>query len=214
MDKVFGIDPELVLDDVSGDLPDAGSLQVNGGIADSPLAGLSDSTSPEASGMTPLASSAAGRKLEVYASKTRAQALSLTGANPQALFFPTDADSIVFNGKEYGVAPYYVDTALTDGMSVDLVLSRVGKPSDLSAAVLAGRPVIGWYGTSIYEKTELYPISVKVSSSIVYLTWTEHYRGNRIELHSAVLNYTGENWTSCKLYEYRFSEGIYTPPAE
>ena len=120
----------------------------------------------------------------------------------------------MFNGKEYGVAPYYVDTALTDGMSVDLVLSRVGKPSDLSAAVLAGRPVIGWYGTSIYEKTELYPISVKVSSSIVYLTWTEHYRGNRIELHSAVLNYTGENWTSCKLYEYRFSEGIYTPPAE
>lgn len=161
----------------------------------------------------PLASPT-GKLLEVYASKTRAQALSLTGANPQALFFPTDAESIVFNGKEYGVAPYYVDTALTDGMSVDLVLSRVGKPSDLSAAVLAGRPVIGWFGTSIYEKTELYPISVKVSSSIVYLTWTEHYRGNRIELHSAVLNYTGENWTSCKLYEYRFSEGIYTPPAE
>jgi hypothetical protein len=140
--------------------------------------------------------------------------LSLTGANPQALFFPTDAESIVFNGKEYAAGPYYVNTALTNDMSVDIVLSRVGKPSDLFAAVLASRPVIGWYGTSIYEKTELYPISVKVSSSIVYLTWTKHYRGNRIELCSAVLNYTGENWTSCKLYEYRFTAGVYTPPAE
>lgn len=202
MRKDFEIDSEIIIDDVRGNLPDEGSLQVNGNTADIP------------SGVIPLASTAVGQKLKVYASKTRAQALSLTGANPQALFFPTDAESIVFNGKEYGVAPYYVDTALTDGMSVDLVLSRVGKPSDLSSAVLAGRPVIGWYGTSIYEKTELYPISVRVSSSIVYLTWTEHYRGNRIELHSAVLNYTGENWTSCKLYEYRFSEGIYTPPAE
>lgn len=202
MRKDFEIDSEIIIDDVRGNLPDEGSLQVNGNTADIP------------SGVIPLASTAVGQKLKVYASKTRAQALSLTGANPQALFFPTDAESIIFNGKEYGVAPYYVDTALTDGMSVDLVLSRVGKPSDLSAAVLAGRPVIGWYGTSIYEKTELYPISVKVSSSIVYLTWTEHYRGNRIELHSVVLNYTGENWTSCNLYEYRFSEGIYTPPAE
>lgn len=51
----------------------------------------------------PLASPT-GKLIEVYASKTRAQALSLTGANPQALFFPTDADSIVFNGKEYGVS--------------------------------------------------------------------------------------------------------------
>lgn len=202
MRKDFEIDSEIIIDDVRENLPDEGSLQVNGNTADIP------------SGVIPLASTAVGQKLKVYASKTRAQALSLTGANPQALFFPTDAESIVFNGKEYGVAPYYVDTALTDGMSVDLVLRRVGKPSDLSAAVLAGRPVIGWYGTSIYEKTGLYPISVKVSSSIVYLTWTEHYRGNRIELHSAVLNYTGENWTSCKLYDYRFTAGVYTPPAE
>lgn len=162
----------------------------------------------------PLASPT-GKILEVYASKTRAEALSLTGANPQALFFPTDAESIVFNGKEYGARPYYVNTALTNGLSVDLVLRNVGKPSDLSAAVLAGRPVIGWYGTSIYEKKELYPISVNISSSsIVYLTWTEHYRGNRIELRSAVLNYTGDKWTSCKLYNYRFTTGVYTPPAE
>jgi hypothetical protein len=202
MRKDFEIDSEIIIDDVRENLPDEGSLQVNGNTADIP------------SGVIPLASTAVGQKLKVYASKTRAQALSLTGANPQALFFPTDAESIVFNGKEYVAGPYYVNTALANGTNVDLVLSRVGKPSDLFAAVLAGRPVIGWYGTSIYKKTELYPISVKVSSSSVYLTWTEHYRGNRIELRSAVLNYTGENWTSCKLYEYRFSEGIYTPPAE
>lgn len=202
MRKDFEIDSEIIIDDVRENLPDEGSLQVNGNTADIP------------SGVIPLASTAVGQKLKVYASKTRAQALSLTGANPQALFFPTDAESIVFNGKEYVAGPYYVDTALMNGLSVDLVLRRVGKPSDLSAAVLAGRPVIGWYGTSIYEKKELYPISVNVSSSIVYLTWTEHYRGNRIELHSAVLNYTGDEWTSCKLYDYRFTAGVYTPPAE
>ena len=202
MRKDFEIDSEIIIDDVRENLPDEGSLQVNGNTADIP------------SGVIPLASTAVGQKLKVYASKTRAEALSLTGANPQALFFPTDAESIVFNGKEYGAGPYYVDTALINGLSMDLVLRRVGKPSDLSAAVLAGRPVIGWYGTSIYEKKELYPISVKVSSSIVYLTWTEHYRGDRIELHSAVLNYTGDEWTSCKLYDYRFTAGVYTPPAE
>lgn len=202
MRKDFEIDSEIIIDDVRENLPDEGSLQVNGNTADIP------------SGVIPLASTAVGQKLKVYASKTRAQALSLTGANPQALFFPTDAESIVFNGKEYVAGPYYVDTALMNGLSVDLVLRRVGKPSDLSAAVLAGRPVIGWYGTSIYEKKELYPISVNVSSSIVYLTWTEHYRGDRIELHSAVLNYTGDEWTSCKLYDYRFTAGVYTPPAE
>lgn len=202
MRKDFEIDSEIIIDDVRENLPDEGSLQVNGNTADIP------------SGVIPLASTAVGQKLKVYASKTRAEALSLTGVNPQALFFPTDAESIVFNGKEYGAGPYYVNTSLTNGLSVDLVLRRVGKPSDLSAAVLAGRPVIGWYGTSIYEKKELYPISVKVSSSIVYLTWTEHYRGNRIELHSAVLDYTGDEWTSCKLYDYRFTAGAYTPPAE
>lgn len=202
MRKDFEIDSEIIIDDVRENLPDEGSLQVNGNTADIP------------SGVIPLASTAVGQKLKVYASKTRAEALSLTGANPQALFFPTDAESIVFNGKEYGAGPYYVNTALVNGLSVDLVLRRVGKPSDLSAAVLAGRPVIGWYGTSIYEKKELYPISVKVSSSIVYLTWTEHYRGDRIELHSAVLNYTGDEWTSCKFYDYRFTAGVYTPPAE
>jgi hypothetical protein len=202
MRKDFEIDSEIIIDDVRENLPDEGSLQVNGNTADIP------------SGVIPLASTAVGQKLKVYASKTRAQALSLTRANPQALFFPTDAESIVFNGKEYGAGPYYVNAALTNDLSVDFVLYRVGKPSDLSAAVLAGRPVIGWSGTSIYEKKELYPISVKVSPSIVYLTWTEHYRGNRIELHSAVLNYTGDEWTSCKLYDYRFTAGVYTPPAE
>lgn len=202
MRKDFEIDSEIIIDDVRENLPDEGSLQVNGNTADIP------------SGVIPLASTAVGQRLKVYASKTRAQALSLTGANPQALFFPTDAESIVFNGKEYVAGPYYVDTSLTNGLSVDLVLRRVGKPSDLSAAVLAGRPIIGWYGTSIYEKKELYPISVNVSSSIIYLTWTEHYRGDRIELHSAVLNYTGDKWTSCKLYDYRFTAGVYTPPAE
>lgn len=196
MRKDFEIDSEIITDDVRENLPDEGSLQVNGNTADIP------------SGVIPLASTAVGQKLKVYASKTRAEALSLTGANPQALFFPTDAESIVFNGKEYGAEPYYVNTTLMNDLSMDLVLRRVGKPSDLSAAVLAGRPIIGWY-----EKKELYPISVKISSGIVYLTWTEHYRGNRVELHSVVLNYTGDEWTSCTLYDYRFTAGVYTPPA-
>ena len=65
-----------------------------------------DSEDREQGGIVPLASSPTGKILEVYASKTRAQALSLTGSNPQALFFATDSDCIVFNGKEYGAQPY------------------------------------------------------------------------------------------------------------
>lgn len=60
-----------------------------------------DSEDREQGGIVPLASSPTGKILEVYASKTRAQALSLTGSNPQALFFATDSDCIVFNGKVY-----------------------------------------------------------------------------------------------------------------
>ena len=60
-----------------------------------------DSEDREQGGSVPLAASPTGKILEVDASKTRAQALSLTGSNPQALFFATDSDCIVFNGKVY-----------------------------------------------------------------------------------------------------------------
>ena len=60
-----------------------------------------DSEDREQGGLDPLATSPSRMILEVYASKTRAQALSLTGSNPQALFFATDSDCIVFNGKVY-----------------------------------------------------------------------------------------------------------------
>lgn len=101
MRKDFEIDSEIIIDDVRGNLPDEGSLQVNGTTADSHSTGLSGSTPPETSEVMPLANTAVGQKLKVYASKTRAQALSLTGASPQALFFATDSDCIVFNGKVY-----------------------------------------------------------------------------------------------------------------
>ena len=198
MNKDFEKDLGAIIDDAAG----------------SPSTGLPGGTSPETYGVMPLASTAVGKVLEVYASKTRAEALSLTGANPQALFFPTDAESIVFGGKEYGAGPYYIRSGLIDGLDPDIILSNLGKPSDLVAAVRARRPIIGWDGTSLYDVAELYPISVRVSSSIIYLTWTEHYRGNRIELHSAVLNFSGDAWTSCKFYDYRFTTGVYTPPAE
>lgn len=167
-----------------------------------------------ASGVMPLASTAVGKVLEVYASKTRAEALSLTGANPQALFFPTDAESIVFDGKEYGAGPYYIRTGLVDGLSPDIILRNLGKPSDLVAAVRARRPIIGWYGTSINDVNEQCPISIKASSGVIHLVWLEHYRGNRIQSHYAVLNFSDDTWTSCKFYDYRFAAGVYTPPAK
>lgn len=49
----------------------------------------------------PRAGTAVGKNLRVCASKTRAQALGLTGANAEVIYFPTDAGCIVFNGKEY-----------------------------------------------------------------------------------------------------------------
>ncbi len=185
--------------------------EVDGGIV---VEGMQAADAPVDGGTDSRSATVVGKKLRVCASKTRAQALSLTGANAEVLYFPTDADCIVFGGKEYGAGPYYIRSGLIDGLDPDIILSNLGKPSDLVAAVRARRPIIGWEGTSLNDVNELYPISVRVSSSIIYLTWTEHYRGNRIELHSAVLNFSGDAWTSCKFYDYRFTTGVYTPPAE
>lgn len=202
MRKDFEIDSEIIIDDVRGNLPDEGSLQVNGNTADIP------------SGVIPLASTAVGQKLKVYASKTRAQALSLTGANPQALFFPTDAESIVFNGKEYGAGPYLVCLNVNENSSSDTLLVRFGKPSDLVAAVRARRPFLGWDGP-LDKVTHSVPVSVEVSDSTVYMMWMEHYRTSRMQLVHLYASYSGDTWGQVTQYnEYRFSEGIYTPPAE
>ena len=45
---------------------------------------------------------AVGKQLSVYASKTKAEALALGDSQPSAMCFPTDGDSIVFGGKEFG----------------------------------------------------------------------------------------------------------------
>lgn len=202
MRKDFEIDSEIIIDDVRGNLPDEGSLQVNGNNADIP------------SGVIPLASTAVGQKLKVYASKTRAQALSLTGANPQELFFPTDAESIVFNGKEYGAGPYLVCLNVNENSTSDTLLVRFGKPSDLVAAVRARRPFLGWDG-SLDKVTHSVPVSVEVSDSTVYMMWMEHYRTSRMQLVHLYASYSGDTWGQVTQYnEYRFSEGIYTPPAE
>jgi hypothetical protein len=161
----------------------------------------------------PLASPT-GKLLEVYASKTRAQALSLTGANPQALFFPTDAESIVFNGKEYGAGPYLVCLNVNENSSSEELLIRFGKPSDLVAAVRARRPFLGWDG-SLDKVTHSVPVSVEVSDTTVYMMWMEHYRTSRMQLVHLYASYSGDTWGQVTQYnEYRFSEGIYTPPAE
>lgn len=202
MRKDFEIDSEIIIDDVRENLPDEGSLQVNGNTADIP------------SGVIPLASTAVGQKLKVYASKTRAQALSLTGANPQALFFPTDAESIVFNRKEYGAGPYLVCLNVNENSSSDMLLVRFGKPSDLVAAVRARRPFLGWDG-SLDKVTHSVPVSVEVSDSTVYMMWMEHYRTSRMQLVHLYASYSGDTWGQVTQYnKYRFSEGIYTPPAE
>ena len=161
----------------------------------------------------PLASPT-GKLLEVYASKTRAQALSLTGANPQALFFPTDAESIVFNGKEYVAGPYLVCLNVNENSTSDTLLVRFGKPSDLVAAVRARRPFLGWDG-SLDKVTHSVPVSVEVSDTTVYMMWMEHYRTSRMQLVHLYASYSGDTWGQVTQYnEYRFSEGIYTPPAE
>ena len=63
MNKDFEKDSGAIIDDAAG----------------SPSTGLPGGTSPETYGVMPLASTAVGKVLEVYASKTRAEALSLTG---------------------------------------------------------------------------------------------------------------------------------------
>ncbi|WP_443689011.1 hypothetical protein [Paraprevotella xylaniphila] len=173
-----------------------------------------DSEDREQGGIVPLASSPTGKILEVYASKTRAQALSLTGSNPQALFFATDSDCIVFNGKEYVAGPYLVCLNVNENSSSDTLLVRFGKPSDLVAAVRARRPFLGWDG-SLDKVTHSVPVSVEVSDSTVYMMWMEHYRTSRMQLVHLYASYSGDTWGQVTQYnEYRFSEGIYTPPAE
>ena len=77
--------------------------EVDGGIV---VEDMPSADAPADGGAEPRAGTAVGKKLRVCASKTRAQALSLTGANAEVLYFPTDADCIVFGGKEYGAQPY------------------------------------------------------------------------------------------------------------
>ena len=90
MRKDFEIDSEIIIDDVRGNLPDEGSLQVNGNTADIP------------SGVIPLASTAVGQKLKVYASKTRAQALSLTGPTRRRCSSPRTRRASYLTGKSTG----------------------------------------------------------------------------------------------------------------
>lgn len=73
--------------------------EVDGGIV---VEGMQPADALSDIGTLPRSSTAVGKKLRVCASKTRAEALSLTGANAEVLYFPTDADCIVFGGKEYG----------------------------------------------------------------------------------------------------------------
>ena len=63
---------------------------------------------------------AVGQKLEVFASKTEAQALALASTNPGAICFTTDKKSIVFNGAVYSLTA--IVNALTDS-STDKALS-------------------------------------------------------------------------------------------
>lgn len=72
--------------------------EVDGGIV---VEGMQAADAPADGGTEPRAGTAVGKKLRVCASKTRSQALSLTGANAEVLYFPTDADCIVFGGKVY-----------------------------------------------------------------------------------------------------------------
>lgn len=44
---------------------------------------------------------ATGKLWKVNVSKTRDEAITTTATEPNVLFFPTDNDSIIFNGKEY-----------------------------------------------------------------------------------------------------------------
>ena len=72
--------------------------EVDGGIV---VEGMQAADAPVDGGTDSRSATAVGKKLRVCASKTRAQALSLTGANAEVLYFPTDADCIVFGGKVY-----------------------------------------------------------------------------------------------------------------
>lgn len=52
---------------------------------------------------------------KLHNGKTRAEALALSASNPLDLYFPTDAVSIITNGKEYGGNSLDVTALFTKG---------------------------------------------------------------------------------------------------
>ena len=65
--------------------------EVDGGIV---VEDMPSADAPADGGAEPRAGTAVGKKLRVCASKTRAQALSLTGANAEVLYFPPSMTAI------------------------------------------------------------------------------------------------------------------------
>lgn len=76
---------------------------------------------------------AVGKYLTSYASKTREQALTLSESEPNAVFFPTDSNLIVFAGKEFGVGGS--DSGLTKSdIANNLTTKEDGKVLDARQA--------------------------------------------------------------------------------
>lgn len=79
---------------------------------------------------------ATGQKLYVNNSQTLASALALTSSNPGTIYFPTDAQSIVFNGKAYS-GDYHIGAIekITTSSSASTLLSILGSPAALVKAI-------------------------------------------------------------------------------
>ena len=146
---------------------------------------------------------ATGGRLEIYASKTLEEARALTAQKPSAIIFPTDADCIVFNGREYGAAIRVVDAyALRTGMGAAEVEACVGKPYPMMQDVLDGRAFVSAPGAYVSH-----PLSVTLNSGEIALTWLGDGGAGRVRVCRAALKTAGGEWTGCTV------ENLYLTPS-
>lgn len=117
----------------------------------------------------PLSVTAKGKTFGVNVSLTKSSALTNSkGSYPNILYFATDEDCIIFNGKEYSIkAPFYINYINPSSLPADTTLATVlgGPPSAIKDAAENGRPIY------MKNNNNIIPVSFYTSGSFISLRW-------------------------------------------
>lgn len=118
----------------------------------------------------PLASTAKGKSFGVNVSLNKTTALQNSkGSYPNILYFPTNEDCIIFNGREYTFKPPFIIKEIkTSSLPEDTNLANYlgGPPSAIINALNDERPIF------MKSSTAMIPVTIfKAGSSAINLKW-------------------------------------------